>query len=125
MTRDLNNISKLNCNITRFKYTLIGKNNLLYFMFSLDSTSMLWLTARGRPRCIGFPLQSFCNFHLLPSIAGGGGFVQVLTSDEVTKEVSFRKQPLDRGLLLVLSVSEVRREGLSKLLLLLLLLKVV
>lgn len=41
--------------------------------------------------------------------------MQVLTSDEVTKEVSFRKQPLDRGLLLVLRVSEVRREGLSKL----------
>lgn len=31
--------------------------------------------------------------------------LQVLTSDEVTKEVSFRKQPLDRGLLLVLRAS--------------------
>lgn len=41
--------------------------------------------------------------------------MQVLTSDEVTKEVSFRKQPLDRGLLLVLRVSEVRREEQSKL----------
>ena len=35
--------------------------------------------------------------------------VQVLTSDEVTKEVSFRKQLLDRGLLLVLRGSEEQR----------------
>lgn len=41
--------------------------------------------------------------------------MQVLTSDEVTKEVSLRKQPLDRGLLLVLRESEERTEGLSKL----------
>lgn len=48
-------------------------------------------------------------------MAGGGRVVQVLTSDEVTKEVSFRKQPLDRGLLLVLRESEDRREELSQL----------
>lgn len=37
------------------------------------------------------------------------GSLQVLTSDEVTKEVSFRKQPLDRGLLLVLRASMEKR----------------
>lgn len=76
---------------------------------------MLWPTARGRPRCIGFPFAELLH---LPSSAINSrkqGFVQVLTSDEVTKEVSFRKQPLDRGLLLVLRVSEVRREEQSKL----------
>ena len=35
--------------------------------------------------------------------------LQVLTSDEVTKEVSFRKQLLDRGLLLVLRGSKEQR----------------
>lgn len=36
--------------------------------------------------------------------------LQVLTSDEVTKEVSFRKQLLDRGLLLVLRGSREQRQ---------------
>lgn len=35
--------------------------------------------------------------------------LRVLTSDEVTKEVSFRKQVLDRGLLLVLRGSKEQR----------------
>lgn len=35
--------------------------------------------------------------------------LQVLTSDEVMKEVSFRKQLLDRGLLLVLRASKEKR----------------
>lgn len=35
--------------------------------------------------------------------------LQYLTSEEVTKEVSLRKQLLDRGLLLVLRGSEEKR----------------
>lgn len=35
---------------------------------------MLWPAARGQPRCTGFPLRSFCIFHLLPPMAGSGGF---------------------------------------------------
>lgn len=36
--------------------------------------------------------------------------LQVLTSDEVTKEVSFRKQLLDKGLLLVLMGSKEKTQ---------------